>query len=432
MKTLILKLEHNNQAQASVQGLKISKIVSSISPANFIKLMRDADNKVNPRTATIGKITKSIYETLETSSSLFWFKTKGLLLATESCEILDRNRIKISLDSPDFEGIMDGGHNALAIGAFLLDKLCNHKVKSWEDCKKYWDVNYDDIVQKFDERSAEFDFSIPVEIIFPNGEDGSDVEFYDNISEICAARNNNVQLKETAKGNKVGFYDYLKEVLTFEFDVVWKTGESGNIHSEDVISLSVLPLMFLRDKGLLPSDVKSISKVSVYSQKGKCIEFFNDVLAHEDVSKEEKGTYKIHDERLMSALSLTKDILYFFDRLYVEFPNLYHKAAPGRFGRISIVKMKKSKAPFGTIAKASDYQYPFGYFYPLVTGLTSLMRYDEVNDRIEWRINPRNLDLNRLDLSQYVELIKMVNFDPQKVGKGTAFYNQAEAIFEKI
>lgn len=432
MKTLILKLEHDNTAQISNQGLKISKIVSSISPSNFIKLLRYADNKVNPRTATVGKITKSIYETLDTSSSLFWFKTKGLLISTENCEILDRNRIKISLDSPEFEGIMDGGHNALAIGVFILDKLFNYKIKSWEEIKKYWEVNFDEIVRVFDERSHEFNFSIPVEIVFPNGENGSDIEFYDNISEICAARNNNVQLKETAKGNKVGFYDYLKEVLTFEFDIVWKTGESGKIASEDVISLATLPMMFLRNNDLLPSDVKSISKVSVYSQKGKCIEFFNEVLAHESISKEEKGTYKINDSRLMSALALTKDILYFFDKLYVEFPNLYHKAAPGKFGRISIVKMKKSKAPFGTITKASEYQYPFGYFYPLVTGLTSLMVLNESTNQIQWRINPRSLDLNKLDLTQYVELIKMVNFDPQKVGKGMAFYNQAEAIFEKL
>lgn len=432
MKTLILKLEHTNLPQASAQGLKISKILSSISPSNFIKLLKDADNKVNPRTATVGKITKGIYETLETSSNLFWFKTKGLLVSTESCEILDRNRIKISLDSPEFEGIMDGGHNALAIASYLLDKLFGYKVKSWEDFKSYWSKNYDEIVDKFEERSNEFDFSIPIEIIFPNGEDGSEIEFYDNISEICAARNNNVQLKETAKGNKVGFYDYLKEVLTFDFDVVWKTGESGKIPSEDVISLSTLSLMFLREKGLLPTEVKSINKVSIYSQKGKCIEFFNDVLAHEDISKEEKGTYKIHQKRIMSALDLTKDILYFFDKLYVEFPNLYHKAAPGKFGRISIVKMKKSKAPFGTIPKPSEYQYPFGYFYPLVSGLTSLMRYNEENDMVEWKINPRSLDLNKLDLTQYVELIKMVNFDPQKIGKGAAFYNQSEAIFEKL
>src|SRR5882724_11343116 len=109
MSNLILKLDHPNNLQVSLEGLKIQKLVSSISPINFIKLLKEADNKVNPRIATVNRITKNIHETLETSPELFWFKSKGILLATESCELLDRNRIKVSLGNLDYEGIMDGG-----------------------------------------------------------------------------------------------------------------------------------------------------------------------------------------------------------------------------------------------------------------------------------------------------------------------------------
>jgi hypothetical protein len=157
------------------------------------------------------------------------------------------------------------------------------------------------------------------------------------------------------------------------------------------------------------------------------------VLQDKKVSLLDKGSFIIQDERVKSSLSLIEDILYFFDRLYVEFPNLYHLAAPGKFGRISAVDNgKKSKAPFGTIAEPIDYVYPHAYIFPLVAGLDKLMKYDEASGQISWKINPRDLDLKKPDLSQYVELIKMVNFDPQKVGKGIAFYNQAEAIFEKL
>jgi hypothetical protein len=395
--------------------------------------VRFADNKVNPRAASQGKITESIIETLDGQPELYWFKSKGLLLATESCEVLDRNRIRISFSNSEFEGIMDGGHNALAVASYLLDKLCGFKAKNWEDCKNYWENHYEEIQQKYNERSAEFGFTIPVEIIFPNGEDGSDLEFFDTISEICSARNNNVQLTVAAKGNKVGLYDYLKESISPSFPIIWKTGEAGKIPSQDVISLAVIPLLFLRQHSLLPDNSKSISKVSIYSGKGKCVEFFNDVLQNKKVSTQEKGMFIVHNERVKSSLSLIEDILYFFDRLYIEFPNLYHRAAPGKFGRISAVdNSKKSKAPFGTISTPIEYVYPQAYIFPLIAGLDKLMQYDEASGQISWKVNPRELDLKKPDLSQYVELIKMVNFDPQKVGKGIAFYNQAEAIFEKL
>lgn len=433
MKDIILKLEHSNSVQTSLQGCKIQKIVSSISPSSFVRLLNVADNKVNPRIATVNKITKSIHETLELSPELFWFKSKGILISTESFELLDRNRVKISLSNLDYEGIMDGGHNTFAIATYIVERLFDKKLKTWDETKEFWNDNYDDLVDKFEASKDFFNFSIPVEIITPTDENGSVEEFYDYISEICSARNNNVQLKETAKGNQVGYYDSLKENLDSSYNIIWKTGDSGDIKSEDVISLSSLGLIFLKENNLLPNDVKSLSKINVYSQKGKCVDFFNEVLSHADISTEEKGKYILTSKRVKSVLGLTDDILHFFDRLFVEFPNLYHQAAPGKFGRISSVDhKKKGRAPFLTSAKLSDYQYSYGFFYPLICGLTSLMKYDETNDEVYWKINPKNLDLTSLDLSQYVELIKIVNFDPQKIGKGVVFYNESESVFEKI
>src|SRR5437868_8811845 len=311
MSNLILKLDHPHNLQTSLEGLKIQKLVSSISPLGFIKLLKDADNKVNPRIATVNPITKSILETLEFSPELFWFKSKGILLATESCELLDRNRIRISLSNLDYEGIMDGGHNTFAIAIYLIDQLFDVKIKDWVSCKIFWDENYEEILTKYESRRDEFNFSIPIEIITPNSEDGAVDEFYDFISEICSARNNNVQLKETAKGNQVGYYDYLKERLDDDFEIIWKTGGSGKIKSEDVISLSTLGLIFLKSKGKLPDDIKGLNKVSLYSQKGKCVDFFNDVVKNPEISDEEKGKYLLKSNAVRSALDLAPDILYF-------------------------------------------------------------------------------------------------------------------------
>lgn len=432
MKNLILKLEHSYQLQTSNEDCKIQKINSSISPLSFIKLLKHADNKVNPRIATVNKITKSIHETLETSPELFWFKSKGILLSTETCEVLDRNRVKLTFDNLDYEGIMDGGHNTFAIAIYIIEKLFDKKIKSWDECKNYWNLNYDLLLNEFEKKSEFFRFTIPVEILTPNNEDGSVEDFYDYISEICSARNNNVQLKETAKGNQVGYYDFLKEKLDSKYDIIWKTGDVGKIKSEDVISLATLGLIYLNDIDKLPKEINSLNKISIYSQKGKCVDFFNDVISNHEVSKDEKGKFIITSKRIMSVLNLTDDILRFFDRMYIEFPSLYHKAAPGKFGRISSVdNKKKGKVPYNSIRSQSDYQYSFGFFYPLICGLTALMDYDETTDEVSWKVNPKNLNLTSLDLSQYVELIKIVNFDPQKIGKGVVFYNEAESVFKK-
>jgi hypothetical protein len=237
MATIIIKLEHSNLLQHSREGVKIQKIVSSISPLTFIKLLFKADTKVNPRTATVNPITKSIYETLDKSPELFWYKTKGILLSTEECEILDRGRVRISLDNADYEGIMDGGHNTFAIARFIIDKLYGISFKTWDECKKFWDENYDNVLERFEQVKEQFKFSIPIEILSPSDEIGALDEFYDYISEICSARNNNVQLRETAKGNQVGYYEYLKDKL-YDYKIIWKTGSIGKIKAEDVISLA--------------------------------------------------------------------------------------------------------------------------------------------------------------------------------------------------
>jgi hypothetical protein len=431
-KNLIIKLNDSNSLKNSPEGIKISRLISSISPLNFIRLLHRADNKVNPRMAKVNTITKSIFETLETSPSLFLYKSKGILLATESCVLLDRNRIEITLDNLQYEGIMDGGHNTFAIAAFLIEKLFDVTVKKWDDCKEFWNENYDEILIRFKDRQDEFLFSVPIEIITPNDEEGSIHEYYDYLSEICSARNNNVQLRETDKGNQVGFYEYLKETLD-SFDVIWKGGDHGKIKAEDVISLAALPLIFLKENDLLPKDIKGLNRISIYSQKSKCVDFFNSVMAHPEVSYKENGNYILKNKYVESALSLTEDILVFFDRMYIEFPRLYHQASPGKFGRIGAVNNNAtSKVPFHTTDDLCEYQYPYGFFYPLISGLTSLMTIDEESETVNWAVDPNEFDSLDLNLTQYVNIIKLAAFDPQKIGKMEVFYNEAESVFSKI
>ena len=130
---------------------------------------------------------------------------------------------------------------------------------------------------------------------------------------------------------------------------------------------------------------------------------------------------------------MVEDLMYFFDKMYVTFPTLYHNTAPGKFGGINAVKMGKPKSiPFLTTDESSKYNYSSRFFLPLYCGITELMTYNDTNKTISWRHNPNNIDLSKLELNQYVDLIKMVSFDPQKIRKGKVFYVEAENAFRKI
>lgn len=430
--SVILKLEHTNVPQTSREEKKINKIISSISPSTLIRLVKVADNKINPRTASVNAITTSIYETLDKSPELFWYKTKGILIATKECQLLDRNRVRLSFDQPTYEGIMDGGHNTFAIARFIIDKLYGIKFKKWEECKTFWEEHYDEIVDKFKkvETESSFRFSIPVEILYPNETLGALEEYYDAIAEICSARNNNIQLKETAKGNQIGCYDYLKDRLS-KYPIIWKTGDAGIIKSEDVIAMADIPFYFLQEQGLLPeNDVKKFNRVNLYSQKGQCILFFNEIIKHASFSKEEKGKYVLISPLIKSALNMTEDIMKLFDQLYISFPYLYNKNN-GSFGRIVEVKNKKSKVRFKTTDKECDYLYPDGYIYPLISGIIKLMEYDESSNTIKWKINPSsdNFNIEDINIMKYTGWIKQLDYNPQKVGKTNLMYLEADEVF---
>lgn len=443
---VIIKLNHKYENQGSLEGKRISKIVSSISPKDFIRLLRSADNKVNPRTATVNPIVRSIEETLSISPELYFFKTKGLLISTQDCELLERNRIKLSFEDFQTEGIMDGGHNAFAIGRFIYKKIYGEcKFKEWKELKAFWDdeTNYVDLENRYKTYPSpeEFNFSIPIEIITPSDDTEESLsDFYDNIADICSARNSNVQLTDAAKSNQRGCYDYLKYIMPSDFQVIWKNGEPGLTKAEDVTALACIPLFklsslnYFSDRGI---DIGSLSKISVYSQKSKCVKFFGNVMMNEKISTTDKGKYVLQDNTVKSALDLLVDIMRFCDKMYYYFPLLYNYNG-GSFGRIKGAVMQKTNTtysgPFGSFDKKSDYKYAYGFFYPIICGLTELMELE--NGALRWKLNPLYIDFKddkiRSVFTQYMNLVRLLDYNPNKVGKDSSTYYEADSLMQKL
>ena len=435
VKPLIVKLEHGNTAQKSNEDVKIERISSSISPYHFIRLVGVADNKINPRSAKENGITADIRETLEKSPNLFWLMSKGILIATENCKLLDRGRISLTIDG-EREGIMDGGHNALAISQFIISRLFpDVKIfKTWTDCKIFWKENEAEIIRRFNEEGGNesFPFSIPIEIIFPSALDGGYDEYYQTISQICTARNTNVQLKQSTQDNQVGIYDTLKSSLSCSKKVIWKSGQAGILKVEDIVSMAVLPLIFLQEKDMLPNDrsIRSMSPVSIYAQKGKCVDFYGEVLKHPNFSQKIEDKYELQSSLIKSALEMADDIIKSFDKMYLAFPEIYNKNA-GKFGRINAVEQKKKyQTPFRSYTKESDYGYSPAFFLPLFCGIRKLMTIED--GLMRWIVNPadENFDFSSLSCGKYIEMIKFLDYNPQKIGKASMMYLEGMDVFD--
>ena len=444
---MTIKLNHKFEKQNSLEEKKISKVVSSISPKDFVHLLKCADNKVNPRTATLNPIVRSIEETLNVSPELYFFKTKGLLISTQNCELLERNRIRLSFDDAQTEGIMDGGHNAFAIGRFIYSKLYGTcRFKEWKELKSFWDddAHYADLEQKFRDYHSpdDFYFSIPIEIITPSDNtEESLANFYDNIADICSARNSNVQLTDAAKSNQRGCYEYLKQIMPKDFKVIWKSGETGTTKVEDVTALACIPLIklvplkYFEDQGI---DVgATLNKVNIYLQKSKCVKFFGNIIMNEKISTSGKGKYILHNTTVKSALDLVVDIMKFCDMMYYYFPLIYNYNG-GSFGRIKGAVSQKPlttySGPFNSFPKQSDYKYAYGFFYPIVCSLTELM--DLEGEVLRWKFNPLYINFEedkiKKAFTQYMNIVRLLDYNPQKVGKDSSTYYKADSLMQKL
>ena len=432
-------------------------------------------------------------ESIEKTEDIFPFKTKGILLSVLTPpEKLERKRYRLDFKEGDEEaepiqGILDGGHNMLAIALHILrkaremdngneasetDNESNSKsqrkaerlVKLWEDLKPVWEENR----EKIEKIRSDLKFLVPIEILSPAVQDEEQMseeeqrrEFVDSIPDICAARNNNVQLTKETIANQSGFYELLKDVLDEKLkdEVIWRTNTPGRIPVRDLIALAWIPLSKLK----MPEGIASLSPVQLYRNKGKCIETYVDLMSNKEVSNYEKGKYELKNTSVESALQLMKDLPRLYDKIYEQFPEAYNDAG-GKFGRITAVKMyepkkykddkkrylgKKALTPY--YKKEMDYNIPDGFVMPLFYGLSTLIevKSEEVEEQVKengnqvrkkvlkqkvgWKTDP--FDFIEKNLSEIVDktfqgIMNMCGFDPQKVGKEIMSYNLVQQQFE--
>lgn len=417
---------------------RLRKIQGEMDVSNFLKILDNAQLDANPRDAKKGTLTDDIMETLEKTPELFHYKSKGLLLSSRYTELLERNRIRINIDDPDIEGILDGGHNTLAIALFLLERLEDakndiKKVKRWKELRDVW-CKYGDLVKDLI-TGENLKFLVPIEILTTKDREECN-SFVSDILDIAQARNNNAQLTEETKANKAGYYNELKRFLDKDLrdQIEWRTNDGGRIKARDLVAFSMIPLSLISEKlaGI------TINPIDIYSSKGKCVKAFNQIFESDKVSKEKSdGTLSAFNNRFISALKLTADIPAIYDMLLEELPDAYNAVSPG-YGRIGAVKVydpqkaKSSKEKGKYLRKRPVTKFsqkriscesPDGFVLPLLWGLTSVIEDD--GKTLTWAVkDPR--EFLKTSLTETMKLywgsIKSSDYDPQKVGKNLSSY----------
>lgn len=423
----------------------VRRIVGFAKALHLVPLYDAADLAANPRSAKTGSVTTDIISSITETPDLFPFKTKGILLGASVVRDLERKRYELLFKRGEIEGILDGGHNTLAIGIYMLsftsvpDDILK-RVRTWPQFKEAWTSYRSEI----DECRELFDFLVPLEVLAPA--DPSDArsieEFSMSLLEICAARNNNVELTEETKANKSGFYDELKSALPKDIaDLVeWKTNDGGVIKARDIIALAWVPLLQVTR----PQDIK-VQPNQLYRNKGACVEVFNELMRHEKVSTRTSGyNHQLTNKTIKSAISLLKDLPALFEKLYIDFPEAYN-SAPGHFGRISAVRMydptkikeknpkylkKAPKSPF--YKRDTRYSYPDGFLWPIFYGLSALMKFED--GEVSWEVDPYDFLEKRLPdiVRTYKLIMDMSDYDPQKVGKNISAYEFSRSEIEKF
>lgn len=438
-------------SENSIAGIK--RYTGFVRGRDLYSLFDHVSLEANPRAAKTGVVTNAIIDSLDNTPELFPFKSKGILIGTSRYESLQRNRFELAFDEPESEGILDGGHNMLAIGVHMLSSVASEreigKVSLWEHMKELWEKYR----KELEEVKEQFDFLVPVELLVPSDPENVEAvqKFEMSVLSICAARNNNAQLTQETKSNKLGFYTEIRERLDPQIAArvewksnEWESSEARPIKVRDLLALAWIPLNHANDHGLLPLDI-SVTPQNIYRNKGECSKQFDKLMLHPEVSEPRDGpTHELINDAVESCFDILADMPKLYDKIYAEFPDSYN-SNQYRFGSSSIVKIydparrETAKDKTGFVVsqpythftnRPVTYRYPDGLIMPLVYGLKGLLAVSD--GKIVWAIDPFSFIDRYLGsiAGAYRLVLDMARFDPQKLSKNQASHEFAVEQFE--
>ena len=375
----------------------IRRISGFIKVRGMIDLITELDLDANPRSAKRSSVTAEIVETIQTTPELYPFKSKGILLGASAFQELGRGR---------------------------------------------WEKNILNLKKLKTKASRSHDAMVPVEILVPNHSDEESIDsFLSSILLICAARNNNVQLKNETIANQDGIFDSLKESLPnyIREAIIWKTNGSGRIPVGTFLSLVWVPLGKVDFSKVVDSEGKSknitpIPGSQAYSSVSECIKRYQDLISADSISQksDDMTTWELKSMPIQSALDMVEDVTKVYDLVYKGYKDAYNSNR-GRFAGIDAVKTessrKKNKYTLFAHQPIEHEVPPRAYMMPIMYSMRAII--DRAADgTLSWAVNPIEFYGNKENLARIVgslkNIMELVDWDPQNVGKKNASYQAVE------
>jgi hypothetical protein len=442
------------------ESCNVQRVIGTVAMKHLLPLFHEGTLDPNPRSARVNRVTNDILRSLERTPELFANKSKGVLLGTGNYESLQRSRYRVSFDDSEVEGILDGGHNMLAIGLFMLRDLMDErewkKLKSWDDLLAVWPTYEQELERKKDD----FDIPVPVELLIPARDDEETIDaFRSALIDICAARNNNAQLTVEAAANKKGFYDEIKPHMPNELTarVEWRPNtwededEDRPVKVRDLVALAWIPLNLLNSKEALPLEIE-VSPQNIYRNKGECSKQFDILMGHEKVTKKgDASRHRLVHKGVKSAFKVLGGLPDLYDIIYEEFPEAFNSHGR-RFRANPIVKLYDPagrqaareagkelsgftatqpltpflRRPVTAPGASKPCSYPDGLIMPLVYGVQGIMKVTD--GEVRWAVkDPCAFVRKALPeiAGAYQLVLEMAKWDPQKIAKNPASYEFA-------
>lgn len=424
-------------------GAKLQKVIGLLSATSLANMMDGITLRPNPRSPNVNKITKAISHTLETNPELLQYKTKGILAAGK-LTAHNGDVFEIDFSTPEYGGILDGGHNFLAIVRVMIIDAVRHKypslkkedkaikkdvekIKSLRDLMDRWQTHrkvVKDMLASLAEFTAsqrrqsklacKMSFGVPIEIISPS-QGTTDIEVKEIIHEISVARNNNVQLKEVAIAQHKGSYELLKHILPDGINsmVQWKSGElQCPIAPTKVVPLALLPLKKLEEAGILSKLASAIRAsnededvdettfppvklMSMYTSTAGCISVYSQVIDAVANLKEFGDEEGIVD-KVVDSLYVIHDLPRVWDAVECNFEELFSAAITGNEKKYSDLSCnskgpvkKETPARFYTMQiPKGKYACCSGFATPLFMSICSaFLAYDVDAQAVKWTVS---------------------------------------------
>lgn len=439
-RTVILKIAMRNDGNVG----PLYRVSGAVQIRNLIDLITIENLTANPRRPKRTTITEDIVQTIQTAPEMLPYYSKGLLIGSSDVIERDRDRFQLHFADVEREGVLDGGHNLMAIALVLLgeagvEEKILRKAKYWDELKEIWNEHLDELKDVRNGSSPSLDALVPIEIVAPlSGAAAGDGlgEFNNLILGICANRNQNAQLAAEAVANQSGVFEFLKASMPEDLadEVTWSTNDNKRIDPRLLVAL--LWLSLAKVPTLAEHKVKPLTSTSAYSSKAAALDRFTDLMKAPGAAEKSKDgkSYIVLDSYIESAFDMIMDILHCYDYIYAGFKDAYNVNG-GAFGRIGAVK-KASKGENRTLVSNEIVNHevpPAGYLMPVLFSIQALIKVDTDAEKLVWHKDPLEFFQKEGHLAEVIgalkPIIEMANWNPQTVGKNSASY---EVTFAKL